>query len=49
VYIVLEIKDNGEGNIDKVLNIYLKSNHYRNIWTGEDGDNSMKLLKVEIF
>jgi lipopolysaccharide transport system ATP-binding protein len=38
-----------EGNIDKVLNIYLKSNHYRNIWTGEDGDNSMKLLKVEIF
>nr|WP_314897220.1 ABC transporter ATP-binding protein [uncultured Flavobacterium sp.] len=38
-----------EGNIDEVLNFYLKSNHNRNSWTGEDGDESIKLLKVEIF
>tara|TARA_R100000935_G_scaffold50402_1_gene76258 strand:+ start:4447 stop:5718 length:1272 start_codon:yes stop_codon:yes gene_type:complete len=37
------------GRIDNVLNNYLKSNINRKIWTGEDGDNSMKLLKTEIF
>ena len=38
-----------EGNIDKALNFYLKSNHNRNSWEGIDGDSSMSLLKVEIF
>jgi lipopolysaccharide transport system ATP-binding protein len=38
-----------EGKVDEILNFYLKSNHNRNSWRGEDGDNSMKLLKVEIF
>jgi lipopolysaccharide transport system ATP-binding protein len=38
-----------EGNIDKVLNFYLKSNHNQNYWGGEDGDGSMKLLRAEIF
>jgi lipopolysaccharide transport system ATP-binding protein len=38
-----------EGNIDKVLNFYLKSNHNQNCWVGEDGDGSMKLLRAEIF
>ena len=37
------------GSVDEVLNKYLKSNFKRNIWTGEDGDGSMKLLKTEIF
>lgn len=37
------------GSVDEVLNKYLKSNYKRNIWTGEDGDSSMKLLKTEIF
>jgi lipopolysaccharide transport system ATP-binding protein len=38
-----------EGNVDKVLNFYLKSNHSQNCWEGEDGDGSMKLLRVEVF
>jgi lipopolysaccharide transport system ATP-binding protein len=38
-----------EGNIDKVLDFYLQTDYNRNSWVGEDGDNSMKLLKVEIF
>ena len=38
-----------EGNIDKVLNFYLKAEHNRNSWIGKDGDSTMKLLKVEIF
>jgi lipopolysaccharide transport system ATP-binding protein len=38
-----------EGDIDKVLNFYLKSNQNRNRWEGEDGDSSMRLLKVEVF
>jgi lipopolysaccharide transport system ATP-binding protein len=37
------------GDIDKVVNFYLKSNSSRNSWTGEDGDYSMKLLKAEIY
>ncbi|PKH67670.1 ABC transporter ATP-binding protein [Flavobacterium sp. ALD4] len=37
-----------EGNIDKVLNFYLKSNLNRNSWEGEDGDKSMRLLEVRI-
>jgi lipopolysaccharide transport system ATP-binding protein len=38
-----------EGEINKVVNFYLKSNSNRNSWTGEDGDDSMKLLKAEIY
>jgi lipopolysaccharide transport system ATP-binding protein len=38
-----------KGDINKVVNFYLKSNSSRNIWTGEDGDYSMKLLKAEIY
>ena len=38
-----------EGDINKVLNLYLQSNFNRNSWSGEDGDSSMKLLKTEIF
>jgi hypothetical protein len=30
------------------LQPYLKSNPSRNRWTGEDGDDSMKLLKAEV-
>lgn len=37
------------GSVDEVLNKYLKSNFKRNSWTGEDGDNSMRLLKTEIY
>jgi lipopolysaccharide transport system ATP-binding protein len=38
-----------EGNINKVVNFYLKSNAYRNSWVGEDGDGSIKLLKAEVY
>jgi lipopolysaccharide transport system ATP-binding protein len=46
--------DNGklvlEGGIDEIINAYLKSddNINNNIWIGEDGDERMKLLKVQI-
>lgn len=38
-----------EGNVDKVLNFYLRSNHNQNSWEGTDGDSCMRLLKVEVF
>jgi lipopolysaccharide transport system ATP-binding protein len=38
-----------EGDINKVVNFYLKSNSNRNSWAGEDGDYNMKLLKAEIY
>jgi lipopolysaccharide transport system ATP-binding protein len=38
-----------EGNINEVVNFYLKSNSNKNSWTGEDGDDSMKLLKAEVY
>jgi lipopolysaccharide transport system ATP-binding protein len=37
------------GDINKVVNHYLKSDFRSNSWTGEDGDDSMKLLKAEIY
>ncbi|MDP2088631.1 MAG: ABC transporter ATP-binding protein [Flavobacteriaceae bacterium] len=38
-----------EGDINKIVNFYLKSNNRINYWVGEDGDESMRLLKVEIY
>jgi lipopolysaccharide transport system ATP-binding protein len=38
-----------DGDINKVLNFYLKTDNSKNIWIGEDGDDSMKLLKAEIY
>jgi lipopolysaccharide transport system ATP-binding protein len=45
--------DNGklvlEGGIDEILNAYINSgDENNNIWIGEDGDETMKLLEVQI-
>lgn len=38
-----------QGPINNVLDAYLKVSHKQNSWKGKDGDDSMKLVKAELY